>query len=418
MNLDSEEQLAGVAAHELAHVTQRHVASRLERAQFLTLGSLLLAVAGIAVGGQGGGALAVGAMGAGQSAMLNYSRMDENEADHIGLQYLVAAGYPPTGMVGGFKILRQKSWMSGTNVARLPFHPPRPSANRINGLRPASRQPKAVLDRKQDNRQFLRVKTLLWGRYGDPQARLQRFAGKDALSRMGAGMVLARQNRVNEASAAFDQALAAAPNDPLVLREAGAFHYRKGDMGPGRRPAAQGSAPGSARLYGRLFLRPHAGRNGRAREAAPYYRDVLRAVPDDPEVHEAFSRSLGKTAIRPMLIFTWPTAPSMPTTAKWPNATWRRPAHGPARAAMPEPCSAWKMSTKNARSYGNQIDGHARNYHSGRSDQRANGSGRGWPGDPGPKYDHEARRAEGAPPGQRPDPGGLCRGHGRRFYPV
>ncbi|MEG6502209.1 M48 family metalloprotease, partial [Desulfovibrio sp. 1214_IL3152] len=48
MNLDKEEELAGVLAHELAHVTQRHVASRLQRAQFVTLGSLLLAVAGVA----------------------------------------------------------------------------------------------------------------------------------------------------------------------------------------------------------------------------------------------------------------------------------------------------------------------------------------------------------------------------------
>ena len=48
--------------------------------------------------------------------MLNYSRLDENEADQIGLQYLIAAGYPPDGMVAGFKVLRQKSWMSGISV--------------------------------------------------------------------------------------------------------------------------------------------------------------------------------------------------------------------------------------------------------------------------------------------------------------
>ena len=53
MNLDREDELAGVLAHELAHVTQRHVASRLERAQYLTLGSLLLAIAGVAAGGPG-----------------------------------------------------------------------------------------------------------------------------------------------------------------------------------------------------------------------------------------------------------------------------------------------------------------------------------------------------------------------------
>ena len=63
MQVEREEELAGVLAHELAHVTQRHVASRLERAQYLTVGSLLLAIAGVAVGGPGGGALAMGALG-------------------------------------------------------------------------------------------------------------------------------------------------------------------------------------------------------------------------------------------------------------------------------------------------------------------------------------------------------------------
>ena len=53
MNLDREDELAGVLAHELAHVTQRHVAARLERAQYLTVGSLLLAIAGVAAGGPG-----------------------------------------------------------------------------------------------------------------------------------------------------------------------------------------------------------------------------------------------------------------------------------------------------------------------------------------------------------------------------
>lgn len=295
MNLDREDELAGVLAHELAHVTQRHVASRLERAQYLTMGSLLLAVAGVAAGGPGGGALAVGALGAGQSAMLNYSRVDENEADHIGLQYLAAAGYPPSGMVGGFKVLRQKSWMSGTSVPTyLSTHPA--IGDRINGLQARIKTlPAQVQNRKLDNRRFIRVKTLLWARYGDEQAALQRFSGKDGLSRMGRGIVLARQNRINEASAAFDQALAAAPADPLVLREAGAFHYRKGDMS-----RAEGLLRQAMRLDPRdymaaFFYARMLDETGNPAQADKYYADVLRYVPEDAEVHQAFARSLGKS---------------------------------------------------------------------------------------------------------------------------
>ena len=294
MNLDKEEDLAGVLAHELAHVTQHHVASRLERAQFVTIGSLLLAIAGVAVGGSSGGALAVGALGAGQSAMLNYSRIDETEADQIGLQYLVAAGYPPQGMVDGFKVLRQKSWMSGTNVPTyLSTHPA--IGDRINGLQARIQgMGKAVQGRTQDNKRFTRVKTLLWARYGDEQAARQRFAGKDGLSCMGRGIVLARINRVTEANKAFDEALAASPNDPLILREAGAFHYRKGDMS-----RADGLLRQAMRLDPRdymasFFYARMLDETGRQAQAAQYYKEVLRYVPEDAEVHEAYARSLGK----------------------------------------------------------------------------------------------------------------------------
>lgn len=44
MNLDKESELAGVLAHEMAHVTQRHVASRIERGRYLTIGTLLLVI--------------------------------------------------------------------------------------------------------------------------------------------------------------------------------------------------------------------------------------------------------------------------------------------------------------------------------------------------------------------------------------
>lgn len=299
MNMENEAELAGVLAHELAHVTQRHVAARMERAQFLTLGALLVAVAGVALGGPAGAAAATTALGAGQSAMLNYSRLDESEADNLGLQYLMAAGYPPKGMTGGFRVLRQKSWMSGVNIPTyLSTHPA--IGDRVNSLEAKI----AALPEKRrqghfDNSRFQRVKTLLWGRYGDEQAALQRFSGRDALSLMGRGMVLSRQNRVPEARKAFDAALKAAPDDPLILREAGIFHYRKGSLPEAERLLAQAMKrdPGdymATFFYGRLL-----DDTGRQKQADSCYQQVLRYVPQDAEVHEAYARSLGNAGNQP-----------------------------------------------------------------------------------------------------------------------
>ncbi len=294
MNVDKEEELAGVLAHELAHVTQRHVASRLERAQYLTLGALLVAVAGVALAGPAGGAAAIGASGASQAAMLNYSRLDESEADNIGLQYLVAAGFAPSGMVGGFKKLRQKSWMSGVSIPTyLSTHPA--IGDRVNSM--AARiatMPKNVVNRKMDNRRFQRVQTLLWARYGDPQAAMQRFSGKDSLSLMGRGIVLSRQNRVNEAASAFDAAVLKSPNDPLVLREAGGFHYRKGNMNEAEK-LLQKAIKLDRRDYMAAFYHARLlDETGRASQAPHYYQQVLLQVPREADVHEAYARSLGK----------------------------------------------------------------------------------------------------------------------------
>ena len=294
MNLEREEELAGVLAHELAHVTQRHVAARLERAQYLTLGSILAGVAGVALGGPAGGAAAIGAAGASQSAMLNYSRLDESEADNLGLQYMTAAGYPPGGMVGGFKVLRHKNWMSGINVPTyLSTHPA--IGDRVNSLQARIETlPAAVRGRKSDNQRFQRVKTLLWARYGDEQAALQRFSGKDGLSRMGRGIVFARQNRVNEAAKAFEEALAAAPSDPLVLREAGIFHYRKGNMERAEPLLRQAMRQDPRDFMASFYFARLLDETGRQDQAGKHYADVLRHVPQDPEVHQAYARSLGK----------------------------------------------------------------------------------------------------------------------------
>lgn len=295
MNLNNEAELAGVLAHELAHVTQRHVAARMERAQYLTLGSLLLAVAGIALGGPAGAPIAMGATGASQSAMLNYSRLDESDADNTGLQYLVAAGYPPSGMAGGFKILRQKNWMSGINIPTyLSTHPA--IGDRVNSISArAAAMPANIQNRSYDNTRFKRVQTLLWGRYGDEQAALQRFQGKDGLSQMGRGMVLSRLNRIPEATRAFENALKASPDDPLILRQAGIFHFRKGDMARAENLLQQAMRKDRKDYMASFYYARLLDETGRGKSAPAYYKDVLRQIPQEAEVHEALGRSLGNS---------------------------------------------------------------------------------------------------------------------------
>ena len=88
--VDSDDELAAVIGHEIAHVAARHSIKRYES----SLGQQLLQIASIAAARKGG--VPVGGMQvAAQAARLAYARQDELEADQLAVGYLKAAGYDP-----------------------------------------------------------------------------------------------------------------------------------------------------------------------------------------------------------------------------------------------------------------------------------------------------------------------------------
>ena len=301
MHLNHESELAGVLSHEVAHVTQRHIAGRMERGRAISMASLLGMVAGVAAGiaggGSAGGAAMVGSMAAGSAAMLNYSRLDEDDADRFGLKYLVDAGYNPQGLGGAFEVLRSQDWGGGSAMpAYLSTHP---DLNvRLAKLRADIQSMSPELkNRKDDDSRFRRVQALLWARHGDAGHAEQIFArggDRDPVSLMGRAMLAARQNRIKDAETLFSSALKLAPKDALVLREAGIFEYTKGgDMGRARRYLEQSLRIAPGDYYAEFFYARLLDDSGDRAGAQRRYREVLRHVPEDSEVHTYYGRSLG-----------------------------------------------------------------------------------------------------------------------------
>ncbi|MBM3820615.1 MAG: hypothetical protein FJW14_16585 [Acidimicrobiia bacterium] len=130
----NESQVAGVLAHEVAHIAQRHAADQLTKATVANLGLGLLG----AVLGNGGGASAA-QMAAGfltNGVFLKFSRDDEREADQVGLQILRTSGWDGRGMVELFQILQQESTRNPGSVETFfsSHPPPQDRIGRLQGM--------------------------------------------------------------------------------------------------------------------------------------------------------------------------------------------------------------------------------------------------------------------------------------------
>jgi beta-barrel assembly-enhancing protease len=113
LNAQGESELASVMAHEIGHVQQRHIARMIAKqrdSMMIAVGSILLALlASRAGGGQGAeAALAVGQAAALQK-QLNFSRDNEREADRVGFQILVDAGFDARAMAAFFTRMQQST---------------------------------------------------------------------------------------------------------------------------------------------------------------------------------------------------------------------------------------------------------------------------------------------------------------------
>jgi len=121
LKADTEAELAGVMAHEIAHVAARHGTRQATRAQLTRLGTIPL----IFVGGWTGYGAYQAASLAIPMAFLSFSRAFESEADMLGLQYLYKTGYDPTAFVDFFeKIQTLEKRNPGTMARVFSTHPP------------------------------------------------------------------------------------------------------------------------------------------------------------------------------------------------------------------------------------------------------------------------------------------------------
>ena len=120
LRAETEAELAGVMAHEIAHIAARHGTRQATRGQLVNIGTIPL----IFMGGWAGYGIRQGASILIPLGFLTFSRGFESEADLLGLQYLYKAGYDPTAFVDFFeKLQSDEKRKPGTMAKVFSSHP-------------------------------------------------------------------------------------------------------------------------------------------------------------------------------------------------------------------------------------------------------------------------------------------------------
>ena len=213
MASESESELAGVMSHEIAHVTQRHIARSMDRSSGWDIATTALLLAALVAGARdpeaAQAALTLG-MSAAIQQQINFTRANELEADRLGIRTLSAAGFDATGMASFFHRLSQKSQLYGEGVLELlRTHPM--SSNRM--AEAAARAASMPAGQANLNSEYALMKTrarvLMTELDGDALAwftALTKNGNRSAADRYGLALSLAR-NRAFDDAAKLLQAL-------------------------------------------------------------------------------------------------------------------------------------------------------------------------------------------------------------------
>ncbi len=297
---DSESEVASVLAHEIAHVTQRHIARMLGFQKQAQLPMMVAMVAAVLLGGSrpdlAGGITAAAQAGAVQS-QLGYSRDFEREADRIGFQTLSAAGFDVRAMPTFFEKMQRYTRIldDGRVPGYLRSHP-------VTTERIADSQGRASGEpyrQHRDSLEYHLVRAKLRAEGGDAKDGAAQFEAllldgryaSEPAARYGLALALLRAGNAAGADAQVARLRAAGLASPMLETLAarvrlagkdapGALAVLKSarERYPNRRPV----------LYAYVQVLQELGRHAEAQAALA---EPLRLYPRDPKLHEARARS-------------------------------------------------------------------------------------------------------------------------------
>lgn len=234
--LDNVDELASILAHELGHVSARHLASRVERSKKIGMAMMAGVLAGILAGGKAAGALITGSIAAGIQAELGYSREDERQADQLGFRYTHESGFDPKGMITTLKKIQRERWYGRGEVPPyLLTHPGTPERMAtIEAMLQGYKKMPPTDKAKELRSRFRMFHTMVIALCYDREDATREFKKRvrsdpeSSMAHYGLGLILEREGFIDESLNHFKIALGKKPDSIPIMFSLGKAYQTSG----------------------------------------------------------------------------------------------------------------------------------------------------------------------------------------------
>ncbi|MGZ3606751.1 MAG: M48 family metalloprotease [Syntrophales bacterium] len=232
--VETESELASVLAHEIAHINKRHVASIIDKSQKVGIATLAAVLAGAFLGGGGDltAAVASFSLATATTLSLKYSREHEEEADRLGMSYLVGAGYDGKAMLDFMKLMRRYEFYSSKIPSYFLTHPG--TEERISYIDALLQTTYTQKGRDSIIGNLKRIQTILVSGEKNPDTSLHYFQNdlqknpNDVDSLYGMAVTQDKLGRTDESLISFRKALSLSPDDQDINRDLGIIYFKLG----------------------------------------------------------------------------------------------------------------------------------------------------------------------------------------------
>ncbi len=293
LKMESEDELLAVLAHETGHVVKRHISSGVKTGAYTGAAAVGLAILGATLGGAAAPALMTGALAAGQSVNLYYSREHEQEADLCAYQWMKTMGRNSKGELNMLKMMRRIARYRSEKLPQYLLTHPNPE-ERMGVIESLLAKEKETSFNVVDDFAFLRFKYRILAEVknvAQVRAYMQSIlAGKQsnvkqrAMAEFGLSQLARREKDYAAALAYLHKVRSVFPDKNDLLVDQGVIEADSGDTSQALDTLRQAVAKDGDNMYGCFALGKLLKQLGKYDEAVEYFSRVQSYLPEYPQL--------------------------------------------------------------------------------------------------------------------------------------